>query len=52
MDQNDPEIRLFLALENIKRIKDCEDSLELESKDGLRAIQERKPNRKRSKKDA
>ena len=50
MESNDPEIMLFLALENIARIKDCAESLEVKVREGLKALQERKPKRKRSKK--
>ena len=51
MDRNDPELSLCLALENIERAKRDLDTLELQVKDGLRALQERKPKRKRSKKE-
>ena len=51
MNPNDPEIRLSLALENIGYMKSQLEDIEQEVKDGLKGLQERKPKRKRSKKD-
>lgn len=51
MEGHDPELMLHLALHNIERIKNCLDSMESEIQGGLKGLQDRKPKRKRSKKD-
>ncbi len=49
MDQ--AELALLFALKNIEDIKEELVLLETQIKDGLKGLQERKPKRKRSKKD-
>ncbi len=51
MDQNDPEVRLIFALQNIHNIKVALETLEKQVQDGLKGLQERKPRKKRAKKD-
>ncbi len=47
MDINDPEFRLFLALESIGEMKDALLLLEMNVKLGLKGLEERRPRRKR-----
>ena len=51
MDENDPEIRVFLALAHIQRIKAQLEDMQKDLSDALKGLQERKPKQKRSKKD-